>query len=69
MFRAAPVAVAAITFFVVSLHGQQPQAPARPADDQAFRFKSGVELINVTATVSDISAASSRDCAGRLHRL
>jgi VWFA-related protein len=55
MFRAAPIAVAAIALFVVSLHGQQPQAPARPSDDQAFRFKSGVELINVTATVSDIS--------------
>jgi VWFA-related protein len=55
LFRAAPVAVAAITLFVVSLHGQQAQAPARPSDDQAFRFKSGVELINVTATVSDIS--------------
>ncbi|HMF98984.1 MAG TPA: VWA domain-containing protein [Vicinamibacterales bacterium] len=33
---------------------QQTPAPARPgADDQGFRFKSGVELINVTATVSD----------------
>jgi Ca-activated chloride channel family protein len=29
------------------------QAPARP--DDSFRFKSGVELINVTATVSDAS--------------
>jgi Ca-activated chloride channel family protein len=39
----------------VSLHGQQAQAPAptRAGDDQGFRFKSGVELINVTATVSD----------------
>jgi VWFA-related protein len=36
-----------------------PQPPAAPprqgGDDQAFRFKSGVELINVTATVSDAS--------------
>jgi VWFA-related protein len=42
---------------VVSLHGQQAQPPARPgADEQgSFRFKSGVELINVTATVSDFS--------------
>jgi Ca-activated chloride channel family protein len=40
----------------VSLHGQQPQPPARPGgDEQGFRFKSGVELINVTATVSDAS--------------
>src|SRR5262249_26051177 len=50
---------------LASLHAQQqappqppppPQtsAPVRPgADDQGFRFKSGVELINVTATVSD----------------
>jgi Ca-activated chloride channel homolog len=33
---------------------QQPTTPARPGgDEQGFRFKSGVELINVTATVSD----------------
>jgi VWFA-related protein len=39
---------------VASLHGQQPQPPARPdGESQGFRFKSGVELINVTATVSD----------------
>jgi Ca-activated chloride channel homolog len=39
---------------VVSLHGQQPRPPARPDGDQsAFRFKSGVELVNVTVTVSD----------------
>ena len=44
---------------VVVLHGQQPQPqppPTKPpADEQGFRFKSGVELINVTATVSDAS--------------
>jgi len=44
---------------VASAHGQQPQAPATPAvpriGDQSFKFKSGVELINVTATVSDAS--------------
>jgi VWFA-related protein len=38
---------------VASLHGQQPQTPAPGAETQGFRFKSGVELINVTATVSD----------------
>jgi Ca-activated chloride channel family protein len=39
---------------VVSLHGQQPQPPVRPdSETPGFRFKSGVELINVTATVSD----------------
>jgi VWFA-related protein len=47
-------ATAAAALFAVSLHGQQPQAPPRPEGDQsAFRFKSGVELVNVTATVSD----------------
>ena len=46
---------------VVSAHGQQqptapPAAPATPRiGDQSFKFKSGVELINVTATVSDAS--------------
>jgi VWFA-related protein len=38
---------------IVVLHGQQPQPPAQ--DEAGFRFKSGVELINVTATVSDAS--------------
>src|SRR5436305_5994892 len=43
-----------VALAVVSLHGQQPpQAPARPGDTSGFRFKSGVELINVTATVTD----------------
>jgi Ca-activated chloride channel family protein len=38
---------------VVSAQGQ-PQRPERPNDGQeSFRFKSGVELINVTATVTD----------------
>lgn len=41
-----------VGLLAVSLHGQQ--APERPSSqDEAFRFKSGVELINVTATVSD----------------
>jgi Ca-activated chloride channel homolog len=56
LFRAVPIAVALIALVVVSLHGQQQaQQPARPGDEQSFRFKSGVELINVTATVSDAS--------------
>ena len=39
---------------VVSL--QAGQAPERPADqDPTFRFRSGVDVINVTATVSDSS--------------
>jgi len=60
------IAAAAFAALVVSLHAQQPPpppqnppappAPAAPGgDDQRFRFKSGVELINVTATVSDTS--------------
>jgi Ca-activated chloride channel family protein len=67
--RALPVGAATIALLVVSLHAQQPaQRPAQPpapqpqtapvrpgGDEQGFRFKSGVELINVTATVSDAS--------------
>lgn len=50
----ASAAAAALALLVVSLHAQQPQPPARPdGEAQGFRFKSGVELINVTATVSD----------------
>ena len=33
----------------------QPQGQPRAGGDDQFRFKSGVELINVTATVSDPS--------------
>src|SRR2546422_10127312 len=41
---------------VVSLHGeQQPPGAQQPQNPDSFRFKSGVELINVTATVSDVS--------------
>jgi Ca-activated chloride channel homolog len=51
----ASVLAVALAALVVSLHGQQPaQPPVRPdSETQGFRFKSGVELINVTATVSD----------------
>src|SRR5476651_383804 len=52
------ISLCAAALLVVSLHAQQPQAPApaRPdGDAQGFRFKSGVELINVTATVSDVN--------------
>jgi Ca-activated chloride channel family protein len=44
-----------LALLVVSLHGQQPQPPPRPEDGAQARFKSGVELINVTATVSDLN--------------
>ena len=50
------VLAAAVALLTVSLHGQQPPAPPRPeSETQGFRFKSGVELINVTATVSDVN--------------
>jgi len=51
-----PLIVSAlVAAVVVSAHGQQqpPQSPARPGNEQGFRFRSGVELVNVTATVSD----------------
>ena len=56
------IVAAALALLVVSMRAQQPQPaqqaqpPARPGgDEQGFRFKSGVELINVTASVSDSS--------------
>ena len=45
------VLLALVVMAIATPRAQQP--PARP--DEAFRFKSGVELINVTATVSDAS--------------
>ena len=58
--RTVSIAAAAIAAIVVSLQAQPPaqppSVPVRPnGDEQGFRFKSGVELINVTATVSDSS--------------
>ena len=32
---------------------RQPQQPQSGSGEQAFRFRTGVELINVTATVTD----------------
>ena len=50
-----------LTLLAVSLHGQQ-STPGQPsAQSDGFRFKSGVELINVTATVLD---ATGRFVAG-----
>lgn len=47
----------AIFAAVVTLAGQQQPPPqgAEPAAPERFRFRSGVELINVTATVTDAS--------------
>jgi Ca-activated chloride channel family protein len=47
--RAAGVAIAALAGTLVALRAQE---PVRPPDDR-FRFRTGVELVNVTATVTD----------------
>jgi VWFA-related protein len=39
----------------VALRAQQPQEPKQGEGRQSFRFRTGVELINVTATVTDAS--------------
>src|SRR5689334_23135697 len=47
------VAAALATLIAVaSLAAQSPQSPSSPPPD-GFKFKSGVELVNVTATVTD----------------
>src|SRR4029077_6689319 len=58
--HALPIVATAVALLVVSLHGRQPPQPAQPparpgGEEPGFRFKSGVELVNVTATVSDAS--------------
>jgi Ca-activated chloride channel family protein len=61
MRRTIAAAIAAVVAVVswelaVSLHGQaSPPAPGSPRQEGTFRFRSGVELINVTATVSDVN--------------
>jgi Ca-activated chloride channel family protein len=50
IFRRVSVAIA-LLMAVATLEGQQPSAQ----NPDSFRFKSGVELVNVTATVSDSS--------------
>ena len=47
-------AIAGILLAAAGLRGQQPPASSAEQGD-SFRFKSGVELINVTATVTDAS--------------
>jgi Ca-activated chloride channel family protein len=49
-----PAAAIALALAVASLGAQQ-DARRAPDEKEAFRFKSGVELINVTTTVSDAS--------------
>jgi Ca-activated chloride channel family protein len=48
------VAVAAMAG-AITLHAQQPETPPQAPEEGSFRFRTGVELINVTATVSDSS--------------
>jgi Ca-activated chloride channel family protein len=55
MKAAACIAASVVALLVVSLSGQQPAPQQPPGEPGGFRFKSGVELINVTATVSDAS--------------
>src|SRR4051812_11093494 len=52
--HALPAAAIALALTVASLGAQQ-DAGRAPDEKEAFRFKSGVELINVTTTVSDAS--------------
>src|SRR6195256_5598938 len=52
--RSFGVVSAGIALLAISVHGQQQPPAPKPADqDDGFRFKSGVELVNVTATVTD----------------
>ena len=51
--RTASAAAVAAALVAASLHGQQAETPRPSGQDDGFRFRSGVELINVTATVSD----------------
>jgi VWFA-related protein len=47
------VAAVIFAFALVSASAQQPEPREPASDDQRFRFRTGVELINVTATVTD----------------
>ena len=49
-----PAIAALLIAAVATLSGQQP-APSQAPGEDGFRFKSGVELVNVTASVSDAS--------------
>jgi len=47
--RHATTVVALVAVLVITTNGQEPQ------DREVFRFRTGVELINVTATVTDVN--------------
>src|ERR1700730_11855966 len=56
MNRSPLFAAAIVAAVVVSVQGRGTQQTlGRPGEESVFRFRSGVELINVTATVSDAS--------------
>src|SRR5262245_59637770 len=48
-------ALAAVAVVVAAGAALSGQTPAQQGDGQSFRFRTGVELINVTATVTDES--------------
>lgn len=52
LVRRLSVLALAVLIAATTLRGQQPQAPSLD-EREAFRFRSGVDLVNVTATVSD----------------
>jgi len=52
--RHAAICFAIAAVFVISAHGQQASPPPQ-SPESAFLFKSGVELINISAIVSDSS--------------
>ena len=47
------VVTTVVALLIVSVDGQEQTAPPRGAPEPGFRFRSGVELITVTATVTD----------------
>jgi VWFA-related protein len=47
------VATTIVALLMVSVNGQEQAAPPRGTPEPGFRFRSGVELITVTATVTD----------------
>jgi Ca-activated chloride channel homolog len=51
--RVALAMTAVVALLIVSLEGQEQTAPQRGTAEPGFRFRSGVELITVTATVTD----------------
>src|SRR5712692_8271919 len=53
--RVRPYVLLAVAMLAVSVHAQQQPAQSGQNPDAGFRFRSGVDLINVTATVSDPS--------------